>query len=90
MQKVSLKVNGRQYQFVVEPDKVLLDLLRKDLHLTGAKQSCDRNPALQRSSNLRVPMSSQLRGLALLIILISFRRHLFFRGQSSADSVLPE
>ncbi len=42
MQKVSLKVNGRQYQFVVEPDKVLLDLLREDLHLTGAKQSCDR------------------------------------------------
>ncbi len=42
MQKVSLKINGRQYDFIVEPDKVLLDLLREDLHLTGAKQSCDR------------------------------------------------
>jgi aldehyde oxidoreductase len=42
MQKVSLKINGRQYQFVVEPDKVLLDLLREDMRLTGAKQSCDR------------------------------------------------
>jgi aldehyde oxidoreductase len=42
MQKVELKINGRQYQFVVEPDKVLLDLLREDMRLTGAKQSCDR------------------------------------------------
>ena len=42
MQKVTFKVNGRQYDFVVEPDKVLLDLLREDLHLTGTKQSCDR------------------------------------------------
>ena len=42
MKKVSLKVNGRNYQFVVESDRVLLDLLREDLHLVGAKQSCDR------------------------------------------------
>ncbi len=42
MQKVSLKINGRQCQFVVEPDRVLLDLLREDMRLTGAKQSCDR------------------------------------------------
>ena len=42
MEKVSLKVNGRNYQFVVAPDRVLLDLLREDLHLVGAKQSCDR------------------------------------------------
>lgn len=42
MEKVSLKVNGRRYQFVVASDRVLLDLLREDLHLVGAKQSCDR------------------------------------------------
>ncbi len=42
MKKVSLKVNGRKYQFVVKSDRVLLDLLREDLHLVGAKQSCDR------------------------------------------------
>ena len=42
MKKVSLKVNGRNYQFVVASDRVLLDLLREDLHLVGAKQSCDR------------------------------------------------
>ena len=42
MKKISLKVNGRRYQFVIEPDRVLIDLLREDLHLTGAKQSCDR------------------------------------------------
>jgi aldehyde oxidoreductase len=39
---VKLKVNGAWYQFIVEPDRVLLDLLREDLRLTGAKQSCDR------------------------------------------------
>jgi len=42
MRKTFLKVNGRGYQFVVQPDRVLLDLLREDLHLTGAKQSCDQ------------------------------------------------
>ena len=42
MDKVVMKINGRQYQFVVGPDRVLLDLLRDDLRLTGAKQSCDR------------------------------------------------
>jgi len=42
MKKVKLKVNGAWYQFIVEPDRVLLDLLREDLRLTGAKQSCDR------------------------------------------------
>ena len=42
MKKVILKVNGRSHQFIVEPDRILLDLLREDLRLTGAKQSCDR------------------------------------------------
>lgn len=42
MNKVVMKVNGRTHQFIAEPDRVLLDLLREDLRLTGAKQSCDR------------------------------------------------
>src|SRR5512139_2696280 len=42
MKKVVMKINGKSHQFIVEPDRVLLDLLREDLHLTGAKQSCDR------------------------------------------------
>jgi aldehyde oxidoreductase len=42
MNKVVMKINGRLQQFIVEPDRVLLDLLREDLRLTGAKQSCDR------------------------------------------------
>ena len=42
MKKVVIKVNGRSRQFVVDPDRVLLDALREDLGLTGAKQSCDR------------------------------------------------
>ena len=42
MQKVNIKINGLSQDFVVEPDTVLLDILREDLNLTGAKQSCDR------------------------------------------------
>ena len=42
MKKVSLNVNGYWRQFIVERDYILLDLLRKDLRLTGTKQSCDR------------------------------------------------
>ena len=42
MKKVRLKINGAWHQCVVEPDYILLDLLREDLHLTGTKQSCDR------------------------------------------------
>lgn len=42
MNRVRLKVNGREYELVVGPETVLLDLLREDLGLTGAKQSCDR------------------------------------------------
>jgi aldehyde oxidoreductase len=42
MKKITLKVNGQTKQYVVSPERVLIDLLREDLHLTGAKQSCDR------------------------------------------------
>ena len=42
MKKVTLTINGQKKQFSVEEDKVLLDLLREDLRLTGVKQSCDR------------------------------------------------
>jgi aldehyde oxidoreductase len=42
MKKVRLTINGRAQQFVIDPKRILLDLLREDLKLTGAKQSCDR------------------------------------------------
>ncbi len=42
METICLTVNGVKRQFIVPKDRVLLDLLREDLLLTGAKQSCDR------------------------------------------------
>jgi aldehyde oxidoreductase len=42
MKRVTLEINGLTRQVVTDEDKVLLDLLRQDLRLTGAKQSCDR------------------------------------------------
>ncbi len=39
---VVLTVNGVQRSVSVDSEKVLIDLLRGDLHLTGTKQSCDR------------------------------------------------
>lgn len=38
---VRLKVNGEEYDVSVEPRRTLLDCLRIDLKMTGAKQGCD-------------------------------------------------
>ncbi len=42
MKSIRLDVNGVPRHFIVEEDKVLLDILRDELGLTGTKQSCDR------------------------------------------------
>jgi aldehyde oxidoreductase len=42
MPHITLTINGIQHQVTAAPDMVLIDLLRRDLHLTGTKQSCDR------------------------------------------------
>lgn len=38
---IQLKVNGEMRQLAVPPAKLLLDVLREDLGLTGAKRACD-------------------------------------------------
>jgi aerobic-type carbon monoxide dehydrogenase small subunit (CoxS/CutS family) len=38
---VTLHVNGRDHQMLLEPRRTLLDALRHDLALTGAKKVCD-------------------------------------------------
>src|SRR3984893_11087832 len=38
---VALKINGRSYELAIEPHSLLLDVLRKDLDLTGSKRGCD-------------------------------------------------
>jgi len=38
---ISLRVNRRTYELAVEPSKLLLDVLREDLDLTGSKRACD-------------------------------------------------
>ncbi len=42
MQNITFTVNGVQRQVAAGPDMVLIDYLRRDLRLTGTKQSCDR------------------------------------------------
>ena len=42
MRKIRLRVNGVWRDLIADRKTVLLDLLREDLRLTGAKQSCDR------------------------------------------------
>jgi aldehyde oxidoreductase len=42
MNKVQLTVNGIPHQVVTDSELTLLDYLRDQLHLTGAKQSCDK------------------------------------------------
>jgi aerobic carbon-monoxide dehydrogenase small subunit len=38
---IELRVNGRSYELAVEPNKLLLDVLRQELDLTGSKRACD-------------------------------------------------
>ena len=40
-QLIELRVNGRNYELAIEPNKLLLDVLRQDLDLTGSKRGCD-------------------------------------------------
>jgi len=40
-QLIELRVNGRTHELAVEPSKLLLDVLRQDLDLTGSKRACD-------------------------------------------------
>jgi carbon-monoxide dehydrogenase small subunit len=37
---ISFTVNGKQRTVVTDPDRPLLDVLREDLHLTGARETC--------------------------------------------------
>jgi aerobic carbon-monoxide dehydrogenase small subunit len=38
---IELRVNDRRYELAVEPNALLLDVLRRDLNLTGSKRACD-------------------------------------------------
>lgn len=38
---IELRVNGRLHELAVEPNALLLDVLRRDLGLTGSKRGCD-------------------------------------------------
>jgi aerobic-type carbon monoxide dehydrogenase small subunit (CoxS/CutS family) len=38
---IELRVNGRSYELALEPNRLLLDVLRQDLGLTGSKRGCD-------------------------------------------------
>lgn len=40
-QLVTLNVNGRTHELAIEPNRLLLDVLRQDLGLTGSKRGCD-------------------------------------------------
>jgi carbon-monoxide dehydrogenase small subunit len=38
---LTLRINGRTRELAAEPSKLLLDVLREDLGLTGSKRGCD-------------------------------------------------
>jgi aerobic-type carbon monoxide dehydrogenase small subunit (CoxS/CutS family) len=40
-QLIELRVNGRTHELAIEPNRLLLDVLRHDLDLTGSKRACD-------------------------------------------------
>ena len=38
---IELRVNGRRHELAIEPNELLLDVLRRELDLTGSKRGCD-------------------------------------------------
>ena len=38
--RVALRVNGEIHELLINPNRTLLEVLRQDLHLTGAKEAC--------------------------------------------------
>jgi len=38
--RVVLRVNGEDHEVFIRPNRTLLEVLRQDLHLTGAKEAC--------------------------------------------------
>ena len=38
---VELRINGRTYELAIEPNALLLDVLRRELDLTGSKRGCE-------------------------------------------------
>jgi aerobic carbon-monoxide dehydrogenase small subunit len=40
-QLIALRVNGRSHEIAIEPNALLLDVLRRELGLTGSKRGCD-------------------------------------------------
>jgi aerobic-type carbon monoxide dehydrogenase small subunit (CoxS/CutS family) len=40
-QLIELRINSRSHELAIEPSKLLLDVLRQDLGLTGSKRGCD-------------------------------------------------
>ena len=38
---IELRINGRPHELAVQPNSLLLDVLRQDLDLTGSKRGCD-------------------------------------------------
>ena len=38
---IELRVNGRTHELAVQPNSLLLDVLRGELNLTGSKKGCD-------------------------------------------------
>ena len=38
---IELRVNGRSHELALEPNALLLDVLRRELQLTGSKRGCD-------------------------------------------------
>jgi carbon-monoxide dehydrogenase small subunit len=38
--RVFLRVNGEDHEILIKPNRTLIEVLRQDLHLTGAKEAC--------------------------------------------------
>ena len=91
---ITLRVNGRTHELAVEPSKLLLDVLREDLRLTGSKRGCDDSSCGACTVQLDgVPMlaCTLLAALALAVALafaaIAFPARIFHPFRSAARTL---
>lgn len=82
MQKelVRLQVNGRVYELETEANRLLLDVLRQDLSLTGSKRGCDDSSC--GACTVLVDGEPQM---SCLMLAVSYQNHAITTIEGVAD-----
>ena len=82
---LKVMVNGRPYELLIKPKTTLLQLLRNDLGLTGAKQACMDNSC---GACTVIVDEMAVKACSLLALQVNGRRIITVEGLASKDGKL--